>query len=912
VTRLRVFAARLRGLLARRRLERELADEIESHVVLATEENLRRGMEPAEARRQALRAFGGVEQTKEAYRDTRGLPGIETLVQDLRYALRMLRRSPGFAAAAILSIAVGIGANTAIFSMINAVLLRTLPVQRPGELVQLSTASPRGDDSNFSYPQFTQLRDASRALSSLCASGGTGRMRMAVSVSGSDAMPESVQAERVSGNFFSTLEVEAALGRTLMDADDREGATPVAVISHGLWQRRFGLDPRVVGQTLVLDDVPFTIVGVAPRGFFGFEVGVRPEVWWPLHQAPRVAPGTVLANQGWTWLRLVGRLKPGASLEEARAESSVVFERQLAETAASARAGWTPTERRQLLERRLRMETGRAGWNRLRGSFQKPLLLLMAVVTVVLLVACANVANLLMARATARRKEIAMRLGIGASRARIVRQLLTESVLLALLGGAAGVVGAFWGTRLLSAYLSDFIRTVFPQRAMALDLTPDLSVLGFSVLLCVATGILFGLIPALRATRLDLTSALKPSTGAGGEGHSGSTARRALVVSQVALSLFLLLGTGLLVRSLQNLRGQDTGYDSENVLMFAIEAGAGYDAAARTRLYQDAIDRLAVLPGARSASVSKWGLLGLNGWGNRVIVDGYASPDEADLKCYGQIAGPRFFETFGIRLRAGREFSAADAASSAPVAIVNETMARHFFGAANPVGRHFRLPAKPDIAIEIVGVAKDAKYRNLREPATRTFYVPFLQQSNASAQGIVIALRTAGPPADLVPAVRSALRGIDARLQPLDIRTMAEVVDASLIQERFVSQLASFFSALALLLAALGLYGVMSYGVAGRTAEIGLRMALGARHRDVTWLVLREALALALLGAAIGLPAGLLGARAISSLLFGLGAADPMTLGAATTLLLAVAGLAGYLPARRAARVDPLIALRCE
>jgi predicted permease len=915
MTRLRILAARLRGLLAKGRRDRELADEIESHLALSVEENLNRGMDPVEARREALRAFGGVEQTKEAYRDARGLAGIETLLQDLRYALRILRKSPGFAAAAALSIAIGIGANTAIFSLINAVLLRTLPVERPEQLVVFAVGSSRGSDYSFSYPQYVRLRDGATALSSVIASNGASRMRMVVGASTGAGTRESVQAEKVSGNFFSALGVEAELGRTLTDADDRDGAPPVAVISYGLWQRRFGLDPKVLGKSIILDDVPFMIVGVAPRRFFGFEVGASPEVWWPLHQLPRVARGTVLGNQGWTWLRLMGRLAPRASLAQAHAESSVIFERTLAEAdqaAASApESAWTPAERRRVLEQRLVLEPGSTGWTRLR-QLRMPLLLLMAVVGLVLLIACANVASLLMARAFARQKEIAMRLAIGASRARIVRQLLTESVLLALLGGGLGLLGALWGTRLLLTYLSDFMRTVFPQRAMALDVTPDGRVLGFTIGVSVATGILFGLAPALRATRLDLTSALKELAGPRRRGRSRLVLNRTLVVSQVAVSLFLLVGTGLLVRSLQNLRSLDAGFDSDNVILFLIDVGGGYDTAGRTRVYQEVIERLGALPGARSATLSKWGLLSPNTWGNRVLVDGYTPRPDEDLRCYGQIVGPRFFETFGIPLRSGREFGPQDGPTAPRVAVINETMARHFFGHQDPVGRHFRLPASPAVAIEIVGVAKDAKYRNLREQPTRTFYVPFLQQPSDSGPGNLVALRTGGSPASVVPAVRRTLEGIDSQLQVVDLRTMADVVDASLVQERFVSHLASFFSAAALLLAALGLYGVMSYGVARRTAEIGIRMALGARRRDVLWLVLREALALAFLGAAIGLPAGLLGTRAISSLLFGLSPSDPVTLTLATAVLLAVAAVAGYLPARRAARVDPLIALRYE
>jgi len=538
----------------------------------------------------------------------------------------------------------------------------------------------------------------------------------------------------------------------------------------------------------------------------------------------------------------------------------------------------------------------------LRQQFRQPLLILLAVVGLVLLIACANVANLLLARAAARQKEITARLALGASRLRLVRQLLTESALLAMIGGALGLIFAYWSARLLLSYLPG-------HETLSLNLDLDARVLGFTMTVSLLTGILFGLAPALRATRLDLTSALKDQIGDARIGQSRLPLNKILVVTQVALSLFLLIGAGLFVRSLQKLRGLDLGFDRENVVLFSLDLGTGYDAARATNLFRRLLERLETLPGTRSASLSSYGLLSNNYWGDKVIAQGYTPRPDEDLTCHGQIIGPRFFETMGIPLLLGRDFSSQDD-QLRRVAIINQAMARDFFPNENPIGKRFSIIGQTDQPIEIVGVVKDAKYQTLRERAPRTFYLPFFQQLGAS--DTTFELRTFIQPAGLAESIRRVALELDPKLQIIGLRKMNDVVDSALTQERFVAQLAGFFSLFALLLAAIGLYGVMSYTVSHRISEIGIRMALGAQAVDVIKLVMRETALLVGIGVIIGLGAALAFTRLISSLLFDLTPTDPLTIALASLLMIASAALAGFLPARRACRVDPMIALRYE
>ena len=840
----------------------------------------------------------------------------DEMIQDLRYGARMLLKNKMFTLVAALSLALGIGANTAIFSLINALMLRTLPVKDAQELAAFSVVGAQGPPSYLlNYPLYEMFRDRNQSFTGVIVSGNVGRARLLASEPGAGGAVEPAQKQEVSGNFFSVLGVGAVVGRTLTEADDNPvNAEPAAVISYGFWQRRFGLDPSVVGRPITVNNTALTIVGVAPPGFFGVEVGTQPELWTPIKALNHPS----LSNdRAWT-IHVMGRLRPGVSLAQAQAEMGVIFRQQLDDIASARGSSWTPAQRRQHFESRIWLESGSAGWTDMRQKFQRPLLILMITVALVLLIACVNIANLLLARATSRRKEIAVRLALGAGRFRLMRQLLTESVLLAMLGGAAGFLFARVCARALIAYLPQQTRGV-------LDVAPDARVLTFTLAVSVLTGLLFGLAPAWQATRLDLTSSLKDQTGASA-GRSRMALNKLLVVMQVALSLFLLIGAGLFVRSLRNLRTLDAGINYENIVQFSIDSGGGYDAAQRSNLYKQMLARLETLPGARSATFSSGGLLSGDLMAFGVTVPGYTPGPDENLSCNALAVGPRFFETMKMPLLAGRDFGPQDErpASSgnnpgakgfepsqlvvdAPPlpAVINQAMARYFFGQQNPVGKRFITLRGAGQPFEIIGVVKDAKYMNLREQPPRAYYT-------YGSFGGTLHLRTDGDPTGYAAMIQRLAREIDPQLQVVRLRTMKDVVDDSLVQERFIAQISGAFSLFALLLASVGLYGVMSYAVTRRTNEIGVRMTLGARGADVVRMVMKETLLLVAIGMAIGLGSALATTRLISSLLFGLTPNDPATIAAAALLMIAVAALAGYLPARRASRVDPMTALRCE
>jgi predicted permease len=844
----------------------------------------------------------------------------EEMFQDLRFGIRMLLKSKIFTTVAVLSLALGIGANTAIFSLINVLMLRALPVKEPQELVLFSIrnsaigAQLQGTGYNFNYPLYERFRDQNQSFTELASGSSIGRARLTVKESGTDGSVESVEQQRVSGNFFSALGINPVLGRTLSEADDtRANPQPAAVISYEYWQRRFALDPDVVGRQITVNDQALTIVGVTPPGFSGFEVDSKPELWWAIKA---IEDQNLKQSSNW-WIRVFGRLRSGVSRVQAQAEQEVIFQQFIEEDAAARGANWTPTMRQRFAAQRLGLEAGGVGYAALRQEFRQPLQILMLTVALVLAVACVNIANLLLARAATRHKEIAVRLALGAGRFRLVRQLLTESLLLALLGGAAGLLFARLCSRVLITYL--------PQQAQAvIDISPDARVLTFTLLISVLTSLLFGLVPAWQATRLNLTASLKDQTG-GSTSRSGLRLNKFLIVTQVALSLFLLIGAGLFVRSLGNLRNLDAGFNHENIVQFRIDTGSGYNDAQRSNLYQQILERLQALPGAHSATLSNFSLLSGNSNAERVSVSGYTPEPDEDMICKTLNVGPHFFETMQMTVLAGRDFGPQDerpvaqtAARVAPSnsvsgaavsAVVNQTMARYFFGSENPVGKRFSLKGN-DTPIEIIGVVKDAKYQTLRETTPRTYYLYYFQQPER--YNMTFQLRTNGDATDYAVTIGRLVSELSPQLQVVRFQTMTDVVNRSLVQERFTAQVASFFSLFALLLACIGLYGVMSYAVTKRTNEIGIRMALGAQAHEVMWLVMREVLILVALGAGIGMAAALATTRLVSNLLFGLTSTDPLTLMLATVLLLAVAALAGYLPARRAARVDPLVALRYE
>jgi predicted permease len=833
----------------------------------------------------------------------------EEMFQDLRFGMRMLGRSPVFTAVAVMSLALGIGANTAIFSLVNAVLLKKLPVQNPDELVLLHWVSgkkfpakaisgsvdmrdDRSSSTSFSYSAFEQFRDHNEALSDVFAFTDVGRLNVSV-----DGQAELVSGQLISGGYFEGLGVRTILGRTITAEDDRlSGVEPVVVISYAYWQRRFGRDPAAVGKTIYINNSPFTIAGVTPPEFSGtLQVGSSPELSVPMAAQPLVmTEGPLFDQAGYWWLQVMGRLKPGLTEQQARASLDPIFQQSVAESQAASEE--------KTAVARLEMTSGSRGLSDVREEFSAPLFILMAVVALVLAIACANIANLLLARAATRQKEIAVRLALGASRLRLIRQLLTESVLLAIIGGALGLLFAYWG--------KDLLLMLLPEESMrsSLDLNMDARILGFTAAVSILTGILFGFAPALRATRVDLAPALKDN--ARGMSRGKSRLGKALLVAQVAMSLLLLIGAGLFVRTLRNLENVDLGFNRENVLLFKVDPTLnGYKGARLVNLYKQITERVEALPGVRSASLSSHALISNSASIMTVEAEGHTEGE--DLNAYAQAIGENFFDTMQIPLLLGRSFNSHDDESAPKVAVINETMARTYFSGSNPVGKIFTVGRRNKEQIEVVGMVRDAKYSSMRRNTPPTFYTPYSQRPTDLGQ-MNFEVRTEANPTEMVSAIRLLVQEVDKNLPLFDVKTQSEQVNATLAQERLFARLSSFFGLLALMLACVGLYGLMSYAVARRTHEIGIRMALGAKGGDVLWMVMREILMLVLIGIAIGLPSALAAMQLISSMLFGLTATDPVTICVATLFMIAVAAFAGYLPARRASRVDPMVALRYE
>ena len=924
----RELRQKLSGLHLPPTRETEIVDELADHLENRYQELLASGASPREAKQCTLAELNENDQLATELRliESReisivSMPGsrfrlLTDLWLDVRHSARLLRKNPVFTLITLLTLALGIGANTAIFTLINSVMLRPLPVKNPQELVLFRVDGPLMPAAaryNFNYPLYEMFRDQTQSLSGVISANNVGRGRLVVNDGVSGGAAEPIQQQRVSGNFFSVLQVDAVMGRNFTEAEDNPANTqPGAVISYDYWQRRFGFDAKIVGRQISVNNTPLTIIGVAPPGFFGFDVGARPELWWPI----KAIPDPNLQRTGSWWLRVIGRLRPGVTREQAQSEVDTIFKRQIDEEAANT--NWTSTQqKRSHFERQATLEPGYAGYTSLRRQFRQPLFILMITVGLVLLIACVNIANLLLARAAARRKEIAVRLALGANRLRLIRQLLTESFLLSLLGGAASLFIAQLFVKALLSYLP-------PQSQSALDQLPDARVLGFTLVVSLLTALLFGLTPAWQATRLSLTDTLKTHTGASAS-SSLLTVNKLLVVTQVALSLFLLIGAGLFIRSLRNLRTLDAGMNYENIVQFSLDSGNGYNAQQRNDLYKRVLDRLETLPGVSSATLSYFSLLSGNAISFNIVAPEFSGGPDVNTECNAMAVGPRFFETMKMPILAGRDFGPQDErpisaareiggpqnlADAPPLyAVINQTMARFFYGDQNPIGKRFSQKGSGQ-QFEVIGVTHDAKYLNLREEQSRTYYVYYFQQPQRL--GVTFQVRTTTEPADYAGTIQHIMKDIDPQVQVVGLQTMADVVDQSIMQERFVAQTASAFSVIALVLACIGLYGVMSHAVTRRTNEIGIRMALGARTNDVLRLVMREVALLVSLGAIIGLSAALATMRLVSNLLFGLTPTDPLTVTCATLVLLIVAALAGYLPARRASRVDPLIALRWE
>jgi putative ABC transport system permease protein len=880
------------------RLSRDLDRELEFHLAERADELMAGGMGEAEARRQARLRFGGDGVHRERTRERDVLPWLESLAADVRYALRSLRANPGFAGVAVLSLGLGIGANTAIFSLMDAVMLRALPVDRPEELVLVTMGGP--DDVDFTNPLWEEVRDRQDVFAGAFAYSEQ-RFDLA---GGGEVRP--VEGAWVSGGFFGTLGVAPAAGRLLGAADDFRGCPAVAVLGHGFWQSAYGGSAGAVGRTVSLNGHPFQIVGVAARGFTGVEVGKAAQVFAPLCARAVVDGGDGGLDQRSFWfLRIVGRRAEGVTEAGARARLAALAP---AVFGATVPPDWDDKGKREYAKNTLDAVPAASGYSGLRVQYRDALLALAGVVGLVLLIACANVANLLLARATVRRREVAIRLAIGAGRGRLVRQLLTESLLLALLGGAVGLVFASWASGLLVRLLST------RANAVRLDLGVDGRLLAFTLAVTTATAVLFGLAPAWRATRVDPHAAMQATGRSVAEGHSRFTLGRALVVGQIALSLVLVLGAGLLLGTFRRLATLDPGFRSEGVLLASLNLrGTGLPDERLPALKREILEAVRATPGVRSASASAITPVSGAAWNGRVVVDGYTPARRDDDLVFFNSVSEGFFATMGTPLLAGRDFDRGDAAGSETVAVINEAMARRFFAGASPLGRRIEVDGPPgqQKTLRVVGVVGNTKYRSLREETEPLVYLSMAQDVGAGPPMFSLELRTAGPPAALAPAVTAAVGGIDRGVS-LRYATLREQVDGSLTQERLLATLSGFFGGLALLLAAVGLYGTMAYSVARRRGEIGIRIALGAARARVVRLVLGEVGRMLLAGVALGMLAAAVMVRRVAPFLFGLAPSDPATWALSALTLAAAAAAAGALPAWRAARVDPMDSLREE
>lgn len=838
------------------------------------------------------------------------IQSMNSLVQDLRFALRAIRRNPLFAAVATVSLALGIGANTAIFTIMDQLMLRSLPVKDPDQLVMLyQEGSHNGSnmgDRMHSYPLYQDLQQKAEPFSEvLC------RRLVSTSISVGN-QTERVDAEMVSGNYFTMLGVKPALGRLLNSAEDDRvySGHPVVVLSYDYWVNRFARDPKVVGQKILVNNYPMTIVGVSAAGFYGLDPAHSPQI-----RVPILMKGAMVPEWSWMdagdrrtrWVQVFARLKPGYTVESAKAPVQGLFlQIRNYEMTLPAANKWTAYARDQFMKGSLHVEAAATGYSNLRNDFSKALVVLMCMVGLVLLIACGNVANLLIARAVARQKEIAVRLSLGASRGQLVRQLLVESIVLAFFGGVAGIGVALALTRGLLALIPA------DGNPLLIQPEPDARVLLFTFCLTLLTGLIFGTLPALRASRPDLWTTLKDAVGSIAGAGGSLFVRKGLVTAQVALSFLLLFGAGLFVRSLQNLKGTDTGFkDMDNLVTFQVSPALnGYSDVRTVNFYSQLLDEIRSTPGVKSAALASVPVLHGWEWDSSTAVEGHKAADGEDMQAFMNSLSPGYFDTMGIRILEGRDFDRRDIKDDAKVAIVNESFAKHFFGNQSAIGRHIgRNGSGPDAKLdtEIVGVVSDALYEGPRQGVRRQVFIP-----NYGNSGVAFYVRTTMGSSATYAALRGVVRRLDAAMPVYEMKTVGGQLDETLLTARLIALLSAGFGLLATMLASIGLYGVMAFAVARRTKELGVRMALGAQQLEVIWLVMREVLLLLSIGLVIGIPSAIGLGRLVSTQLYGVKAGDPW-IGAGTVLVLAiVAGLAGLIPAHRASRIDPILALRYE
>jgi predicted permease len=900
MTTLRVFLSRLAALVRARRFDDRLNEEIEAHLELAAADSIARGMTPEEARLDAVRQFGGVTQARETYREVGGFATLDALWQDVRDAIRSYRKSPGFTLAALLTLTLAIGANTAIFSLLNALVLRDLPVRDPGTLVQIATSTRTAKESFLTFPMFRSMTRDQRVFSSMMA---TWRGNVVHVDTGTERTSGLISA--ATDNLYAELGVRPAAGRLLAPGDmtvDPPSAASVVVLGHAYWRSRFHGDPSAIGRTIRIEDASFTIIGVAPPGFTALALTVEPDLTIPLTATPLLlgrAPGSLAASVSPS-VRPVGRLKPGVTLEQARAQLMTLWP---AVREAAVPADYSGAQREDFLARRLSVESGAKGTEMgLRDRYTRPLVLVMSIAGVILVIACVNLASLLLSRASARSHEIAVRLALGASRWRIARQMITEGVLLSVAGACCGALAAYWMCRAISAMIfEEYTVTV------SFDPTPDGRVIVVTAAASIVAGVLFSVVPALRGTRQSSTDALKKQTrAASASGHTG----RLLVSAQVALSLVLLANAGLLVRSLAALRAIPSGIQRTDRVMVAYPGEARAGAFARVdndSYYPQVLERIEAIPGVRRASVS---LLkpGTGGAFSALV----APLDEDAILARGMESAltpvaPGFFDTLGIHVLQGRDFTWTDSSRSRHVTILSESLARRLFGRRDAIGQRVRMGLQADReGLEVIGIADDARVYDVKNPNLFAAYTPALQNPSVNYKCFVISGAAVS-----YDALKGAVEAFGHETMGQMV-TLQYISDRALLQEWLTAMLSGFFGALALLLSAIGLYGLMAYTVAQRRREIGIRVALGAAPRRVMREVVRDGLAVTLTGVAAGFAAALATVQLVRSLLFGVTPHDPLTLVAAPASLVAVAMVACLLPAARAARVDPMIALRTE
>ncbi len=877
---------RLLNIFRPNRLQADIREEIEYH------------------RAQSSGSFGNATLIAERMRDASTMTGVETCVRDIRYGFRQLLKAPVVLAVAVFSLALGIGANTAIFTLINAVILQLLPVRDPAGLVLLNDNSSEGTSSGnllgdaVSYPFYRELGKHNDVFEKLCAFRA-GEDTVTMHGMGEESRDAYASVHLVSGNYFDVLGVDAAVGRLLRDSDDARASTPAAVMSYRFWKTKFHSDPALIGKNLVLNGIAFTVVGVAAPSFFGERVRSSTDLWLPLSFQPEIMlrEGSLEHSLNTYWLNCMGRLKPGVTLKAAEVW---ITGRLHSFYLAQAGAHPPPVDERQKIERvRITLKRGGGGISGLRYRYSKPLEVLMAVVVLVLAIACANIATLLLARASSRRQEFICRLALGAGRGRLLRQVLTESTLLALMGGLAGLLFAWWSVKALSLLL---------HLDPVIKVKPDTSVLAFTLILSFATGILFGIMPAWTYSRLDPRAGYATPVSWRTR-RFGST--QLLIGGQIALLLSLLIAGGLLTHSLVELERQNIGFKRDHVLLVRTDLDlAGYKPSQYEELYREISERMNRLPGVESATLARFSpISGYSSSGNYSI-QGYRAPASKDLRAWDLPTGPRFFDTLKTPLLLGRAIDARDTAASTPIAVVNQTFVDEYLPGINPLGRQishgepFKAPGA-----EIVGVVADSKFFDLREKAKPMIFYPISQKPD---NGFELILRTAADPNSVAGEVRSALKDINNRLPILEQHRLDDQIEGSLEQEKMVTTLCSTFGLLALLLASIGIYGTLAYSVAGRTAEIGIRMAIGAKRADVIRLVLGDLTWVLAAGLVVGLPFALGATRWLESFLFGVKPLDPVALGSSVLLIGGIALFAGYLPARRAAKIDPMLALRNE